>query len=123
MVPFAVPPCAMSSSNSAEAKWTSYLCGSSPRARTAGRTTCDQVATSAINRILFTPFSVSACSRARHQNHLKATEVNTNASGNVYRADLGECALERVYPDAFADKTSGSLLSGLLLNYKTEAAN
>jgi hypothetical protein len=30
------------SSNRAEAKWTSYLRGSSPRARTNGRTTGDQ---------------------------------------------------------------------------------
>jgi hypothetical protein len=105
----------------AEAKWTAYPRGSSPRARATGRTDCYQVAAGdkqdALHAVL------RSVHVARHQDHLKATEVNTNESGNVYRADRGECALERVYPDAFADKTSRSLLSGLLLNYKTEAAN
>jgi hypothetical protein len=57
-------PWNMRSSNRAEAKRTSYLRGSSPRARTASRTTCDQERASTMHRILFVPSSVQ-CALAR----------------------------------------------------------
>jgi hypothetical protein len=57
-------PWKMRSSNRAQAKWTSYLRGSSPRARTTSRTKFDQVTASAMNRILFTLSSVP-CALAR----------------------------------------------------------
>jgi hypothetical protein len=73
----------------AEAKWTAYLRGSSPRARTTGRTNCYQVA-AGDKQELFTPFSVQYMSRDTRTTLRRPRSTRTRAG--MYTGQIMESA-------------------------------
>ena len=81
------------SSNRAEAKWTSYLRGSSPRARTASRTTCDQVSGLGDEQDLLHAVLRSVRGRARRQNRPRGERGKPEREGDTHAQNSAPLSL------------------------------